>query len=216
MTSGRWVRGTANAVLALLLALTLPAGCGSSTPLRSDRFYSLDPAPQVAPAGTPTPGILLINDLSARGFLGARQILFRTRDEPLVIQRYEDLLWEEPPTSALAKVLVSALRAAKVFQFVVVPQERARADFLLGGELERFEHLPTDQPPRVAAALHLSLVRADKRGSMISRTYRGEEPLEGSTPDAMVAAFTRLSARLIGDAVRDLQANQGRLVATQP
>ena len=198
-------------LLALLLAVAGLAGCGSATPLRADRFYRLDPAPLVGPGGRPTPGILLVNDLSARGFLGARQIVFRTRADPLITQRYEDLLWEEPPTSALARALVAALRTAQVFEFVVVPTERARADFLLGGELERFEHLPTDQPPRVAATLHLALVRADNRGAMVSRTYRGEEPLAGGTPDAMVTAFTRLSARLIAEAVRDLQTNQGRL-----
>ena len=198
-------------LLALVLALTGLAGCGSATPLRPDRFYRLDATPPVNPEGRPAPGIVLVNDLSARGFLGARQILYRTRAEPLITQRYEEWLWEEPPNSALARTLVSALRAAKVFEFVVVPTERARADYLLGGELERFEHLPTDQPPRVAATLHLALVRADNRGAMVSRTYSGEEPVDGSTPDAMVTAFARLSARQIGEAVRDLQANQGRL-----
>ena len=219
MTIARWARrgaGPVPAVLALLLALGGLAGCGASTPLRSERFYRLDPAPLAGPAGAPVPAILLVNDLSGRGFLGARQVVFRTRAEPLVTQRYDDLLWEEPPTSALARALVAALRAARVFEFVVVPAERARADFLLGGELERFEHLATEQPPRVAATLHLALVRSADRGSMVSRTYSGEEPLAGSTPDAMVAAFTRLSARLVGEAVRDLQANQERLRPPPP
>ena len=85
-----------------------------------------------------------------------------------------------------------------------------------GTRLPPLADLATEQPPRVAATLHLALVRSADRGSMVSRTYSGEEPLAGSTPDAMVAAFTRLSARLVGEAVRDLQANQARLRPTPP
>lgn len=100
-------------------------------------------------AGAQVPAILLVNDLGARGFLGGRAIIFRTREAPLLVQRYEDLLWEEPPPQSLARALVTAIQAAQVFEFAVVPAERARPDYLLGGEVERFEHLATDQPPRV-------------------------------------------------------------------
>lgn len=123
-------------------------------------------------------------------------------------------MWEEPPSRGLTKALVTALRTAEVFQFVVVPAERAQADYLLGGELQRFEHLPTDQPPRVAAALHLALVRADNREPVASRDFSGEEVVTADTPAAMAEAFERLSARLIAEAVRDLQANRGHLRGT--
>ncbi len=198
------IRGMAvSAWLAGCLSLL---GCGSSAPLRPERFYSLDPPTQQGPVGKPAPAILLVNDLGARGFLGGRQIVFRTREEPLVAQRYDWLLWEDPPTRALAAALVKAVRAAAVFRFVVIPEDRARADYLLGGEVERFEHRPTDQPPRVAASFTLALVRASDRGSMTSRRYSGEEPVEGASPDAMAAAFNRLTARLMAEVVRDLQA----------
>ena len=193
--------------IALVAALVL-AGCSSSPPQRTDGYYRLEPQPLVTPTGTPAPSVLLVKDVSARGFLGGREIVFRTREEPLLTQRYDDLLWEDPPTQSLTKALVTALRAAKVFRFVVVPAEGARADYLLGGELQRFEHRPTDAPPRVAATLHLALVQADSRRTLASRDYRGEEVVDGATPNAMVAAFTQLGARLIGDAVRNLQAHQ--------
>jgi cholesterol transport system auxiliary component len=198
-------------VLAAVLVLLSLGGCGGAQPVKPDRFYRLDPVPIEGPVGTPVAAILLVNDLAARGFLGGGAIGYRTREEPLVAQRYDDLLWEEPPSQSLARALVTAIRAARVFEFVVVPAERARADYLLGGEVERFEHLPTDQPPRVAVAFRLALVRADNRGSMVSRDYRGEEPVDGSTPEAMVAAFTRVSARLIATAIRDLQSVKPRL-----
>jgi cholesterol transport system auxiliary component len=199
---------------AALTAALLLCGCGASEPVKPDRFYSLDPVPLRGAAGAPAPSVLLVNSLAARGFLGGRQIVYRTRESPLAAQRYEELLWEDPPSRAIAAALVKALRAAEIFQFVVIPADRARADFLLGGEVERFEHLPTEEPPRVSASFTLALVRAHDRSSMANRHYSGEEPVHGVSPDAMAEAFNRLTARLVAEAVRDLEALKPRLVGT--
>lgn len=193
----------------LVLALQ---GCGSAQPMRQDRFYSLEPVALTGPTGTPAPVVLLVNNLGARGFLGGRAIVYRTREEPLVARRYDDLLWEDPPTRAIARALVDAIRAAGVVEVVVVPADRARFDLLLGGEVERFEHLPTDTPPQVAGTLNLALVRAADRSPIATRRYSGEEPVAGDTPDAMAEAFNRLTARLMAEAVRDLEALRPRLV----
>ena len=196
---------------ALLVAAMLLTACGGGEPVRADRFYRLDPVPLMAPAGPASESILLVHDLAARGFLGGRQIVYRTREEPLVAGRYPTLLWEDPPTRAIPAALVAAIRAAQVFEYVVIPAERAQADYILGGEVERFEHLPTHEPPRVVASMTLALVRADDRHSVLSRQYSGEEPVAGEGPDAMADAFNRLIARLAAEAVADLQSIRGRL-----
>jgi cholesterol transport system auxiliary component len=200
-------------LIVLLIALSALAGCGGSQPIQ-DRFYRLDPPPLVQPVAPPAPSILLVNNLTARGFLGGRQIIYRTTDEPLLTKRYDALLWDEPPANALTRALVNALRASKVFRFVVIPGEQSLADYRLSGELQRLEHLPTAQPPRVAATLHLTLVPTNDNTVMASRTYSDEEIIEGSTPDAMVEALTRLSARLIAMAVTDLQTRRSQLTST--
>jgi cholesterol transport system auxiliary component len=188
----------------MVLILVL-AGCGSTAPMTSDRYYSLAPAPLEAPVGAPVPATLLVNDLAARGFLGGRQIIFRTHEAPLLVQRYNDLLWEEPVTRAMSRNLVNAIRTARVFQFTLIPADRGRADYILGGEVERFEHLPTTVPPRVVATLNLALVRANDRKSLWNRRYSGDVQVEGATSEAMVEAFNRLAAQLAADVVRDLR-----------
>lgn len=202
------VMGRTAVLLPLVLALQ---GCGSAPPAPPDRFYSLEPPNPPAISGPPVPVTLLVNNLGARGFLGGRAIVFRTSDQPLVVQRYEGLFWADPPTRGLAQSLVSAIRAAGVVDLVVVQADRARFDLVLGGEVERFEHLPTDTPPRVAATINLALVRADDRATLASRQYSGEEPVAGDTPEAMAEAFNRLTGRLLGDLVRDLQDLRPRL-----
>jgi cholesterol transport system auxiliary component len=187
------------------MLVLLAGGCGSPAHMRPDLFYSLDPEPLEAPVGTPLPATVLVSDLAARGFLGGRQIVFRTEAEPLRVQRYDDLLWADPVPRALARNLVRAVRHAQVFEFAVIPADRARADYLLGGEVERFEHLPTSMPPRVVGTLNLALVRADDRRSVRDRSYRREVQVQGDTSDAMAEAFNRLAALLVADVVRDLR-----------
>jgi cholesterol transport system auxiliary component len=193
----------------------LLAACGAPEPAQRDRFFSLaePPSQTGSPAATMLRSTLLVNDLAARGFLGGRQIVFRTREQPLEIQRYDLFLWEEPPGRAVAGNLARAVRAAGLFEFVIRPAQRSRADFILGGELTRFEHLPTAGPPRVAADFTLALARGADRRALFSRRYRGSEPTRGGTPAAMAQAFNRLAARLIEDAVRDLKSLHPRLPA---
>lgn len=198
----------------ILCVLLILVGCGTAPPLPRDRYYTLEP-PTRGPIGAkPVPAILEVNDLAARGFLGGRQILYRTREEPLVVERYALYLWDEPIPRAFAAALVDAIRDAGLFRHVVIPADRARADLLLSGEVERFEHRPTDRPPRVLAEVSLSLVRADDRRSLWTRVYRGEEPVAGDTPDDMAEAFNRLAGRLAGDVVRDLAGLGPKLAPT--
>jgi cholesterol transport system auxiliary component len=199
----------------LLLACVLLAACASPEPASRDRFFALEPQ-TVVTAGPSVAGVtLLVNDLAARGFLGGRQIVFRAAEEPLEVQRYHQLLWEDPPGRALAQALVAAVRESGLFEHVVTPAQRARTDYLLGGELTRFEHLPTDRPPRVRAELTLTLLRRDDRRSLVAKRYSGEELTGGDSPEAMIRAFDQLSARLLGEVVRDLQSLGPRLRLTR-
>ncbi len=189
-----------------IIAALLLAACGAPEPASRDRFFALEPTAAVTPGRRAEGGTLLVNDLAARGFLGGRQIVYRTAEEPLEVKRYPLLLWEEPPGRALAHALTTALREARRFELVITPAQRARSDYLLGGEVTRFEHLPTDRPPRVRAELTLTLLSGDDRRSLLSKGYAGEEPTIESTPEGMVQAFDRLSGRLIAEAVRDIHA----------
>jgi len=195
----------------LLVACVLLTACAAPEPASRDRFFALEPQTAVT-VGPSIRGVtLMVNDFAARGFLGGRQIVFRTAEDPLEVQRYHQLLWEEPPGRALAQGLVAALRESGLFEHVLTPDQRARTDYLLGGEVTRFEHLPTDRPPRVRAELTLSLLRRDDRRSLVAKRYAGEALTVGDSPEAMIRAFDQLSARLLGEVVRDLQSLSHRL-----
>lgn len=193
--------------LSALSLIVLLTGCGTSAPLQPDRYYTLAPILDVTPARAPMSGVLQVNTLAAHGFLAGRQIVYRQHEQPLRVERYDLLLWEETVPRALAQILANAIRDARIFDFVIAPADGARADSILSGEVETFEHRPTDQPPSVVASLNLSLVKASDRRVLWMRRYAGEEALNGQpqTGDAIAEAFNRLTARLVGEVVRDLR-----------
>ena len=204
-----------HALAAMLLAASTLAACGPAAPPIRDVFFSLEPEVEVPPSPRPITATLQVGQLAARGFLGGREIVFRTADQPLQVQRHHDLLWEEAPARAISQSLADALRDAGIFAFVVTIAERSRADWLLQGELTRFEERPTGQTPKVVAAFNLTLVRNSDRKSRFSNSYAGEEPTGGTEPEAMARAFNRLTARLIDQVVRDIQALAPRLAVAQ-
>ncbi len=204
MPNGTPIRRAIRLAPALMLIL-VAAGCGSAAPSRPDVFFALDPAPLERPVGSPLSATLQVSELAARGFLGGRQIVFRTQAEPLQVQRYTNLLWADPVSRAMSRNLASAIRAAEVFDFTLIPADRGRADYLLSGEVERFEHRPTAVPPRVVGTLNLALVRASDRRSIQDRSYHREVEVRGDTSDDMIRAFNELAAMLAAEVVRDLR-----------
>jgi cholesterol transport system auxiliary component len=208
---GRWRWPRAAFWLGVAAVSTLLAGCGSAGPPQRDRFYALAPQVGVEPSQRAIPGTLLVMPLAARGFLGGSQIVFRTAAEPLQVQRYDQLLWEQPPGRAIAEALIAALRQSGIFQYVVSIADRAEADAIVTGELMRFAHHPTADPPHVAVQFNLTLVLRKDRSTRFSRTYTGHEPTAQSTPEAMVEAFNQVTGRLLAEAIRDLQQLAPRL-----
>lgn len=200
------------AVAALLLSVL--AGCGGPAPAVRDDYFSLNPRIQVIPSPQPLPATLLVDDFAARGFAGGNQIVFRLQETPLQTQRYQDYLWEEIPGRALAEDLTAALDRASVFATVLGREARVSGDYLLSGRVLRFEHRPTDTPASVTAEIELTLVDNDTRRGLFHRRYSGERATAESTPEAMAEAFNRLSADLLGQAVRDLQAAAAALRAS--
>jgi cholesterol transport system auxiliary component len=190
----------------LCALLAILGGCGSSGPPTPERFFSLEPEVAVEPSAQTLPGTLLVTPLAARGFVGGSQIVFQTAAAPLQVQRYDDLLWEETPGRAISAALIAALRAARVFEFTVSIADRARPDFMLNGQINQLEHLPTASPPQVRAAFNLALIANSNRETRFSKTYSGTEPTAASTPEEMIRAFNRLTGRLLTQALADLQA----------
>lgn len=189
-----------------LVVLALLSSCGGPAPPLRETFYRLDPPLHGARHPRPLADSVQVAPLATRGFAGGTQIVFRLAEQPLVTQRYRDYLWEEPPGQAIAGALAAGLRATGLFRIVLTGGERARAEWLLGGQLSRFEHWPTHNPPQVAAEFALTLLDAERRSVRFTAIYAGTRPVHDATPSAMAAAFSALTGDLLAEALHDLAA----------
>lgn len=192
----------------LLLTLLL-CGC-ASTPAVRDQFYQLTTSQTASElarrAPTPLhPGTLLVTNIAARGFLGGLPIVFREDQQPALTQRYDNHLWEQPPARMLKAQLVRTLDSAGLFRHVLADPSGAQIDYRLSGQLTRFEHRPTAQPPTVALELELTLIEAATRRLVFVRRYTQQQPTAASTPAAMVAAFNQLVDRVLDEIIADLR-----------
>ena len=213
--SGRLRAAAASAAALALAGILGVAACASRGPAPQDHIYPLAPATRVVPGSrAPVDATLLVTQPSARRLTTGRELVFLRDDRPGEVQRYNFHLWAEPPAAAIASALAAALREARLFVFVVTPGQRAQADYLLTGELRRLEHLPSAYPPQVVAELHLTLVDGYDRKPLFARVYQGTEATGAEDhPAAAAAAHDRLLGRMLGEAVRDLQAQRPKLRA---
>jgi cholesterol transport system auxiliary component len=200
---------TRRAVIALGLVLCVGLSACGGERIR-DIYYALDVEVSAEPSARPIPGTVRVTPLTARGFVAGTRIVYRTAEEPLRVQRYNEYLWADVPAGAVANALLAALRSGRVFENAVGSGDPARASYLLSGELSRFEHRPTDPMPHVTVALTLVLVDAENRRLMVSKTYTETEPTPRDAnglmrPEDMVAAFNRATGRIIDAALRDIR-----------
>ena len=178
----------------LLICVTLAfSGCGS-IPTPQDRFYRLVPEINVQTDSEPSVETILVTQLSSRGFTGGRRIVFRNNSHQSRVQRYAYALWAEPPATMIHNVLVKALRAAAIADYVITPAERANADWVLSGSLFRAEHLINEG--RVELEIELSLVSAQTRKLLSQRRYLETQdiPSNSNSMEQVVYAFDQALA----------------------
>lgn len=173
---------------ATLLALALVA-CASAEPVPADHYYRLDVA---APAPFQQPklnGILEVERLVADGVTAGRPVVYSESTESLELKTYHYHFWSEPPTVLLQRALVDALRTAKVAQEVVTPDSRVRPDYVLTGGVKRMEQVVDGGGDKALLELELVL-RGERSGNlMLLRSYRVEQPVDGSGMSAFVGAM---------------------------
>lgn len=189
--------------LAVLLAAAL-AACASPAPPK-DHFYRLDAVPRVQALDRAVlPGVVEVNRLDVDGVLSERGLAYQGGDGALARYGYD--LWSDAPATALQLALAETLRAAHVGDQVVTPDLRVPPDWMVRGRLFRFEVLPAQG--KVAVKLQLAAVSARDGALVLLQTYAAEPAMQGSGPEAAVAALNRATADLFAQFVRDLSTSQ--------
>lgn len=179
-------RGLHNYLFYAVLALTATlAGCGTPRPIQ---YYKLQlPAsPTTSLRGVPV--TLVVGQIAAPSLLRDDAILYMSG--PTKVGTYEYRRWFEPPVDMIQEMLIHLLRESGHYKNVEPQRSSSSGDYLLRGTLHDFEEMDF---PSLTARIGMDFQLVDlKTGTAVwSANYFHDEPVSGSTVDAVVEAFNR-------------------------
>lgn len=178
-------RLTAMIASAAMLAV---AGCGGEAPRQ--QVYSLD---LTTAAPLPAPllgGVVMVETFTADSVLGSRRIAWRESPSSQEIRTRTYHEWNEAPPRLLQSHLYSCLSSAGAADAVVLPTDRAEADYILGGDIRRFEQQITGpDSSTVEIAVDLRLAERRTRERLWREVVVASAPAADASPEAAVNAF---------------------------
>lgn len=128
---------------------------------------------------------------------------------------YAGVKWAEPAPQMLQQNLVAALEASGRFAGVVAAPARLPAELMLDVELRHFEATAAaaDAAPVVHVQVQASLVDARRAQRVTSFVSEARVTAAANRRDAIVQAFERANAQVVGDVVTRIGAAAEQLQA---
>jgi len=174
------------------LAAGLLAGCGAARP---SKYYQLTVPPgDMAPSAEhdPYPVTLLLGPLRAPHLYRDDHIVYSSTHESMGTYEYER--WVEPPTEMLEDVLLRDLRASGKYRAVEFLRSNSHGDYILYGRLYDFKEVSA-KPLVARLTVDLELHDAKTGSTVWTHYYSHDEPVDGKTVSAVVAALDRNAQR---------------------
>lgn len=172
---------------ALMLGLGILNGCGAARP---SKFYQLT-LPNDKALGAdpdPFPVTLLLGPITTSHLYRDDHIVYTSKGEAMGTYEYQR--WAEPPSEMISDVLLRELQVSERYQHVYALRSDSRGDYVLRGRLYDLREIDGNGlAARVAFEFEL---RDSKTGATVwSRSYSHDEPVDGKSVPAVVAALNR-------------------------
>ena len=186
-------------VAAAVGAPLLLAGCLSTPTVTPTRYYTLNVAPH-AETGTPTGKTLGIRPLaSARPY----KLEVAYKNDPNRLAYFPRAEWAETPATVVNRALMDNIRSLGMFDDVGDAADMARPDYILTGELRRFEADYTTAEARAVVEVAIAIRSTDSPGTLWEGLVTAETPLP---PSGESADNVDVIAQAMSDAVSALVA----------
>ncbi len=192
----------ASVVVAVAL---LGTACATVQPVPEDHFYRLSPAVPASPGSVrPLSGVLAIGAIDSAGIHRERAIVYTQAGVPTELLRYHYHAWIEGPPRLIQDHLLAYLRGSGAASLVMIDDARTRWDYLLSGNLRRFERvMKVGGGSDVAVELELQLDRRGSERPLLVRDYSASAPVHGADLGDAVRAFSvalqQIYARFLAD-----------------
>lgn len=200
--------------IAALCTLTLLGGCAALGALgdaaeRQDAYQLQAPALGVVARGAPRAEDLVVEIPAASGAIDTDRILIRP--QPTQVQYLPDARWIEPVPLMIQSALVEGIERSGGFRFVGRKPLGASGDVAVVGNLVDFHAalVPGTDGATVDVRLAIRLVREEDVSVIASRTFAATEAAPDTSTPAIVGAYDRAAARVVGDAVAWVLAERG-------
>ena len=196
------------ALILMLAAVVLAAGCSLTRPSPVKQTYLLDPA-LPAPLAKSQPGTVRIGAVNVAAAFRGRSFVVRDTEFRFDSDFYHEFF--VPPGVMLADSTARALARAKVFTVVTRPGVVVDADWVLDGFVGTL-HADARDAASPAAVLQVTfyLSRDDGGASapVWSHAYFKRVAFTGSNTDAYVTALNGAVSEVLADLAQDLAAAQ--------
>lgn len=175
-----------NLAVALMGALVL-AGCGS---VRYPKNYVLDfpPAAPRPAASNGVPGQVAIREFRCPEYLCEGRIVYRTTPEEVGFYEYHR--WAMNPRQAITRYLEDSLRSQSLFKSVAEHERGSEADYVLSGNIERFEELDQGRDVRAVCTISAQLLKRETRSVVWSDTASETVPVEERNVAGVVSSLS--------------------------
>jgi ABC-type uncharacterized transport system auxiliary subunit len=176
---------TATLFCALLLCITLGAGCGAARP---SKYYQLTVPADTLPANASNSYhvTLMLAPITSSHLYREDHIVYTDNAQSMGVYQYQR--WAQPPTEMIRDVLLRELRASDRFQGVYRWGSNVRGDYILRGHLYDFREVSaTNLVGRVT--LELELREARTGATVWTHFYSHDQPVAGKDVAAVVAAL---------------------------
>jgi cholesterol transport system auxiliary component len=175
---------TATFFCALLLSISVGAGCGAARP---SKYYQLTvPGEPPTNSSNPYHVTLMLAPITSSHLYREDHIVYTDNAQYMGVYQYQR--WAEPPTEMIRDVLLRELRASDRFQGVYTWGSNVRGDYILRGHLYDFREISaTNLVGRVTLELELHDPRTG--ATVWTHFYSHDQPVAGKDVAAVVAAL---------------------------
>jgi ABC-type uncharacterized transport system auxiliary subunit len=183
------MKNTQAALVSLIFAGALLAGCGATRPSHYYHLNALQDTPASASDAARFPVTLLVSPFQASHLYREDRIVYSTQHEEMGLYQYER--WAEPPTEMFDEILVRRLRHSGRYREVFSLRSSARGEYILRGHLYDLKEVMTGNGLVGRVTLEVELVDSKSKSTLWTHDYTHDESVPSKDVASVVAALNR-------------------------
>ena len=192
----------------ICFAVMVGAGCQTSQPIPTDRFFRLESATGAVAAQPILNEGLYVAPLRAEGPYAERAMLYASANRPRELQQYHYQHWSEPPAALLQEHMRVSFQAMAIAPRVTDVSMGNGIGFVLNAKILRLEKLTSgnaESGARAVVSLHVTLQRKQPYSQLLERTYLFEESVSENSQHGYVVASEAALKKIYTQLAEDIK-----------